>query len=320
MRKWTLRNSAQSLKPTSMFDQADLIEDLLGSTCLPETLGGNFFDRTTGRQIAFSRESDTSVSGSLGIPRRRSRKLVRWLRNVALTVVWVFGLSVAWVMVDSFMPIPVTSLMGIRVFEAVAAGKPLHFEKSWVSIDRINAALPAAVLAGEDTRFFDHNGFDFDAIQKAIEHNTQLADSALLPGSGLTKAKRFRLRGGSTISQQTAKNVFLWPARSWLRKGVEVYFTALIELLWTKERILEVYLNVVEWGDGIYGAEAASEFYFHKPAAHLTSREAALLAAVLPNPRKFSVLRPTGYTLFREGTIRARMPVTTEFIQQAQRK
>ncbi len=259
--------------------------------------------------------------GKIAKNTNRSRSgLVGLIRSLSVLVIWVFGLSVAWVMVDSFMPIPLTPLMAIRVFENLADGKQFIFSKTWVAADLISPHLQAAVLAGEDTRFFEHNGFDFDAIQKAIEHNTRLAERASLPGSGLTRVQHSRLRGGSTISQQTAKNVFLWPSRSWIRKGIEVYFTALIELLWTKERILEVYLNVVEWGDGIYGAEAAAQFYFHKAAARLTPREAALMAAVLPNPRKFSVLKPSSFTLFREGTIRARMPLTSEYLAQAARK
>lgn len=259
--------------------------------------------------------------GKIAKNTNRSRSgLVGLIRNFSVLVIWVFGLSVAWVMVDSFMPIPLTPLMAIRVFENLADGKQFIFSKTWVAADLISLHLQAAVLAGEDTRFFEHNGFDFDAIQKAIEHNTRLAERASLPGSGLTRVPHSRLRGGSTISQQTAKNVFLWPSRSWIRKGIEVYFTTLIELLWTKERILEVYLNVVEWGDGIYGAEAAAQFYFHKAAARLTPREAALMAAVLPNPRKFSVLKPSRFTLFREGTIRARMPLTSEYLAQAARK
>ena len=259
--------------------------------------------------------------GKIAKNTNRSRSgLVGLIRNFSVLVIWVFGLSVAWVMVDSFMPIPLTPLMAIRVFENLADGKQFIFSKTWVAADLISLHLQAAVLAGEDTRFFEHNGFDFDAIQKAIEHNTRLAERASLPGSGLTRVQHSRLRGGSTISQQTAKNVFLWPSRSWIRKGIEVYFTTLIELLWTKERILEVYLNVVEWGDGIYGAEAAAQFYFHKAAARLTPREAALMAAVLPNPRKFSVLKPSSFTLFREGTIRARMPLTSEYLAQAARK
>ena len=315
MQKWTLSTSHHNPKTEALMDHADQ-HVLIARTTHASVMG--HVDRPA---LVDHADSLAIVPDeNLEKPPRRLHWSIRGLRNFAVFVVWVFGLSVAWVMVDSFMPIPFTSLMGIRVIESVTSGKPIKFFKEWVSIDKINPALAAAVLAGEDTRFFEHNGFDFEAIHKAIEHNSLALEQSMVPGSGLTRAARSRLRGGSTISQQTAKNVFLWPSRSWVRKGVEVYFTALIELLWTKERILEVYLNVVEWGDGVYGAEAASELYFHKPAARLTAREAALLAAVLPNPRKFSVVRPTSYTLFREGTIRARMPITSEFIQAAQRK
>lgn len=149
-----------------------------------------------------------------------------------------------------------------------------------------------AVIAAEDARFLEHHGFDFEAIDKAIRYNS--------------KSTR-RIRGGSTITQQVAKNVFLWPSRSWVRKGVEVYFTGLIELMWSKRRILEVYLNVIELGDGVYGAEAAARTYFKKPAAKLNSSEAALLAAVLPNPRRFQVQKPSSYVRFRQMMIQRRM-------------
>ncbi|MBI2269886.1 MAG: monofunctional biosynthetic peptidoglycan transglycosylase, partial [Bacteroidetes bacterium] len=140
------------------------------------------------------------------------------------------------------------------------------------------------VICSEDQNFLDHHGFDMDAIEKAVKHNK----------------KHKRKRGASTISQQTAKNVFLWPGRSWIRKGFEVYFTFLIELCWSKERIMEVYLNVIEMGNGIYGAEAAAKTFFHKPAKSLTSSQSALIAAVLPNPRKFSVAHPSGYVVSRQ--------------------
>ena len=141
--------------------------------------------------------------------------------------------------------------------------------------------MPLAVLCSEDQLFMEHNGFDMKAIEKALEYND--------------KKKGKKLRGGSTISQQTAKNVFLWQGRSWLRKGLEAYFTLLIEVMWSKERIMEVYLNVIEMGDGIYGTEAAAQEYFQKSAAKLTASQAALIAAVLPNPRKWSPANPTGY-------------------------
>jgi len=151
------------------------------------------------------------------------------------------------------------------------------------------------VIASEDWKFFEHNGFDWPAIEKALRHNQRSA----------------RVRGASTISQQTAKNVFLWPSRSWVRKGLEAYFTVLIEVLWSKDRIMEVYLNVVEFGDGIYGVGAASNIYFHKLPAQLSSSEAALLAAVLPNPRRLLVAHPSPYVRFRQTMIQRRMPLVS---------
>lgn len=149
----------------------------------------------------------------------------------------------------------------------------------WVPLEKISKTLQLAVICSEDQNFTKHNGFDFDAIEKAYENN--------LKGN--------RLRGGSTISQQTAKNVFLWPQRSWFRKALETYFTFLIELLWSKERILEVYLNSIEMGDGIYGAEAAAVFWFNIPAENLNKKQAAAIAAVLPGPRKYVAHPPSGY-------------------------
>lgn len=157
-------------------------------------------------------------------------------------------------------------------------------------MEHIAPSLSLAVIASEDQLFPEHWGFDFKAIEKAVKNNNS------------TKKKK-RIKGGSTISQQTAKNVFLWPGRSWVRKGFEVYFTMLIEGLWSKERIMEVYLNVIEMGDGIYGAEAASQAYFHKPAERLSQGQAALIAAVLPNPLKWSPLKPTPYILGRQAWI-----------------
>src|SRR5262249_2414610 len=142
----------------------------------------------------------------------------------------------------------------------------------WVSMSQIAPVMPRAVVASEDARFCTHHGFDWGAIQKAMAHNDTR------PGRPI--------HGGSTVSQQTAKNVFLWPERSWVRKGAEAWFTVLIEAVWGKRRIMEVYLNTVEFGPGIYGVEAASQRYFHHPASRLTATEAARLAAVLPNPLK----------------------------------
>jgi monofunctional biosynthetic peptidoglycan transglycosylase len=151
--------------------------------------------------------------------------------------------------------------------------------------------MKKAVLKSEDARFFEHNGFDFDAIQHAIRYNRN----------------HKKIKGGSTISQQTAKNVFLWPHRDWIRKGLEAYYTALIEMLWSKERILEVYLNVIETGPGVYGVEAASQKYFHKSARSLNTAEASLIAAVLPNPNRFRIDRPSAYVLNRQRRIMNRV-------------
>jgi len=157
--------------------------------------------------------------------------------------------------------------------------------------EALGSNLGLAVIAAEDQRFGQHHGFDLEAIEKAIEHNE----------------KGGKVRGASTISQQTAKNVFLWPARSWVRKGLEVWFTLLIELVWGKERILEVYQNIAEFGPGIYGAEAAAQQFFGKSAQKLSRSEAALLAAVLPSPRRYSAARPSAYVQRRQRWILRQM-------------
>lgn len=217
---------------------------------------------------------------------RRGRRLMRLVgRAVALFI----AISVALTALYRFVPPPITPLMVIRLTDGN------WISKDWTSYDDISPNLARAVIASEDSGFCTHWGFDFEAIQKALRHNE----------------KSRRLRGGSTISNQTAKNTFLWPGDTALtryaRKAIEPYFTLLIELMWGKRRILEVYLNVVEWGPGVYGAEAAAQYHFHKPAATLTRHEAALLAAVLPNPIRFSAGKPSGYIQRRAGQIQARM-------------
>ena len=204
--------------------------------------------------------------------------------------------SVVLVGVYGVLPVPVTTLMLIRLGGDLTSGQTVHIEKHWVPLQQISNRLQVAVIASEDIKFFEHEGFDWEAIEKARKHNEH----------------SHRVRGASTISQQVAKNVFLWPGRSWIRKGLEAYFTVLIERLWSKDRIMEVYLNVVEFGDGIYGAEAASRHYFHKPAREILGREAALMAAVLPNPRRFSIAHPSDYTRFRQTMIQNRMPMASE--------
>ncbi len=172
------------------------------------------------------------------------------------------------VIIYGWVPIPFTPLMGIRALEFPEE----NIKHNWVPIEEISNNLKVAVIASEDQNFPTHNGFDVEAIEKAMENNKQ--------GK--------RVRGASSISQQTAKNVFLWPHRSWVRKGFEVYFTFHIETFWSKERILEVYLNSIEMGKGVYGAEAASRSWFNKPASALNPHEAAAIAAILPNPRQYS--------------------------------
>lgn len=204
------------------------------------------------------------------------------------TIIIVFFVgSVSWVILAAFIPVYVTPLMFIRSVEAMVDGNAPVNEKTWVPLSEISPNMVQAVVASEDNLFLEHNGFSIDDIFKAVEHNK----------------KGKRIRGGSTISQQTAKNVFLWPNRSYVRKGLEAYFTVLIELIWSKERIMEVYLNIVETGTGVYGVEAASQKFFNKSAAKLTKSQAALIAASLPNPRKFKIDNPSSYMLKRKAKI-----------------
>jgi len=210
----------------------------------------------------------------------RFKRILRWCRNAVLAL---FVFSLFMVLVYKWLPVPFTPLMFIRALDPETPQMKHH----WVSIDKISHAMPLAVVASEDNRFMTHHGFDHEQIRQAME-----------------EAKRGgRKRGASTISQQTAKNVFLWPGRSWIRKGLEAYFTVLIEFVWGKERIMEVYLNSIEMGRGIFGVEAASRTYFSKSAASLTRSEAALIAAALPNPRKRNPGAPSAYMRKRQGAI-----------------
>lgn len=221
----------------------------------------------------------------------------KFFRLVYQLILWFFGLSLLAVVLLRFLPAPGTYLMLQRMAEqSMEKERSVRIVKTWMPLTAISPHLPLAVMASEDQRFLIHDGLDFKAIEKAQEYNQRQKQKG--------KDKR---RGASTISQQTAKNVFLWPGRSWLRKGFEVYFTLLIEFFWPKYRIMEMYLNVAEWGDGIYGAESASQYYFHKPAASLSRSEAALLAAVLPNPLRWSPSRPTPYIRKRQGWILGQM-------------
>ena len=203
-----------------------------------------------------------------------------------------FSSTILAVVAYRFLPVYVTPLMFIRCFQQVADGESVTWHHHWVSLDNISPHLPVAVMASEDQRFLLHHGFDFDAIQKAAKRNRKGGKRKL---------------GASTISQQTAKNVFLWPRRSWVRKGLEAYFTVLIEAVWGKERIMEVYLNSIEMGDGIYGVEAVAQLHFSRTALELTRPNCALIAATLPNPFKFSSKSPSAYTLRRQTEIMRKM-------------
>lgn len=208
-------------------------------------------------------------------------------RLVYKTIVLFLIVSVGSVILFRWIPIPVTPLMIIRSVEQLAKGEKAVLSHQWVSLDKISNNLAKAVIVSEDQKFIEHFGFDFEAIEKAFEGNQ----------------KGRKIKGGSTITQQTAKNVFLWPQRSYIRKGFEMYFTFLIEIFWSKERILEVYLNSIEMGNGVYGAEAAAQHWFRKPAAKLTKYQAASIAAILPNPRKYKATNSSNYVERRKNWI-----------------
>lgn len=199
-------------------------------------------------------------------------------------IIWFVIVSLGFVLIFKWVPVPITPLMVIRYFES---NKTKTIKHDWVSISDISKNLQLAVICSEDQNFLNHSGFDYEAIRKAIDNNKN--------GK--------KLKGASTISQQTAKNVFLWPQRSWLRKGFEMYFTFLIELFWSKERILEVYLNSIEMGNGLYGAESASKYWFKKSAGNLSKQEAAAIAAILPNPRTYKANPATVYIESRKAWI-----------------
>ena len=202
-------------------------------------------------------------------------------------LIWFVGISLFLVIIFKFVPVPYTPLMVSRAVENKLAGKEMYCNHDWVPIEKISKTLQKAVIASEDGTFLKHHGFDFSAMQKALKNNQ----------------KGRKIKGGSTISQQTAKNVFLWQGRSYIRKGFEAYFTVLIELVWGKERIMEVYLNSIEMGDGVYGAQAAAEYWYRKDASNLTAREAAGIAAILPNPRKYKATNSTVYINKRKDKI-----------------
>lgn len=216
------------------------------------------------------------------------KKVCKLLRVLLLLF---FGSSIGAVILFRFVPVPVTPLMIIRAVNPQGTDaqkeRERHWQHQWVGYDEISQWMPRAVVASEDGRFYQHHGFDFKEIQNALDEG---------------KAGK-RQRGASTISQQTAKNVFLWPGHSWVRKGLEAYFTVLIELFWSKERIMEVYLNSIEMGAGIYGVEAASQHYFGCTAKELSKPRAALIALCLPSPLKRDPAHPSSYMRRRQRTI-----------------
>lgn len=228
-------------------------------------------------------------------PKRRRRRaakgtLARTVRLFLLRGLIAFlGLSILMVILYGFLPPPITPLMVLRYFDDETFADEIR--RDWRPLEQISPHVFRAVAAAEDARYCDHGGFDWEEVRRTWERYRRDG----------------RLRGASTISMQTAKNVFLWPGRSYLRKALEAYYTVLIELFWSKDRIFEVYVNSVEWGDGIFGVEAAAQAYWGKPAARLSPLQAARLAAVLPNPRIWQPDEPTGYIRERTATILARM-------------
>lgn len=212
------------------------------------------------------------------------KKLLNFIKKALL---WFFGLSILSVLILKWVPVPITPLMVVRIVESKFDDSETIFSHDWEPLENISPNLQKAVIASEDANFLNHNGFDFNAIQKAFKNNE----------------KGKRIKGGSTISQQTAKNVFLWQGRSYLRKGLEAYFTVLIELVWGKERIMEVYLNSIEMGNGVYGAQEAARHWYSTTASNLTVKEAAGIAAILPNPRKFKASNSSSYINNRKNKI-----------------
>lgn len=234
-------------------------------------------------------ERQTPAAPDVSKPRRRRR----WLRWAFLWLPLLFVVAtVLQVAVLRFVDPPLTAFMVGRYIEAWSEGdRGFALAYDWRNADRISKLLPLALVAAEDQNFPTHSGFDFKAIEKARTNN----------------AKGRKVRGASTISQQLAKNLFLWRGRSWVRKGLEVWYTVLIEAMWPKQRIMEVYANVIEYGDGVYGAQAAARRFYGKDASRLTAAESARLAAVLPNPRKYSVAKPGPYVLRRSRSIERQM-------------
>jgi monofunctional biosynthetic peptidoglycan transglycosylase len=231
----------------------------------------------------------TASRGKKGIFKGGFLKLV--LRILKLVFIVFITSSILVVIIYRWVNPPITFLMIERGFERKSDGKDWKIDKQWIDFDKIADPMKRAAVAAEDQRFLDHFGFDFKAMENAIDKN----------------AHSHKLQGGSTISQQTAKNVFLWPGRSYIRKGFEAYFTLLIETFWSKKRIMEVYLNVIEMGDGIYGVEAASQAYYHKSASNLDNYQAAAIASIWPSPLKWSPTNPDDHLRHRQYLIRKNM-------------
>lgn len=221
------------------------------------------------------------------------RAIGRFLRGGMHTAAVFVFLSLMYVAATRVLPPAYTPIMFLRVYEGLLDGKPVGIERSWMPYEAVSPHFFRAIVGAEDARFMRHNGVDWKAMEDAMRYNRA--------------HKGRKVRGASTITMQTAKNVFLWHGRTYVRKGFEAWFTFLVEQLWGKKRILEVYANVVEMGDGIYGVEAAAREYFGKSARELSKREAALIAAVLPNPRRWSPAKPTGYINRRVNWIMGRM-------------
>jgi len=213
------------------------------------------------------------------------------LRRLVRALLWFAAASIVLVLVFRWVPPPGTALMVERKVQSWLSGEAIDLQRDWQPWENISDELKVAVIAGEDQKFASHWGFDIPAIQAALAYNERGGN----------------IRGASTLTQQVAKNLFLWSGRSWLRKGLEAWFTALIELFWSKERILEVYLNSGEWGPGVFGAEAAARYHFGTDASRLSRQQAAQLAAVLPSPIKWSAGRPSAYVASRAGWIRRQM-------------
>lgn len=217
--------------------------------------------------------------------------LFKIFKIILKLIVGFLIVSIASVILFKWLPVPITPLMLIRCVEQKSDGKSMILKHKWVSLDKISPKLQLAVVCSEDQNYLKHFGFDWGAIQKAMKANEE--------GK--------KLRGASTISQQTAKNVFLWSSRSYLRKGLEAYFTLLIEIFWSKERIMEIYLNSIEMGHGVYGAEAAAQYWFKKTALQLNKDESAAITSILPNPLKYVANPPSAYIAKRKIWVKQQM-------------